>query len=115
MRYNFHDQLARLHTDAGHVLPVDINAPIRKYLAERGFLMGALKLDEYQQCARYGTFFVSKKVLPDHRIKIHVDAGMVGEIVELHHIEVGKEIVDAEFTIKNENLDKRNPNKGAKK
>jgi hypothetical protein len=115
MRYSFYDQLGKVKVDPKRVLPEDINGPVHEYLTRRGLVLASKTLKEYEKHVRYGTIYAAVKNKPESKIKIHVDCGMVGEIVEMHVTELANEICQEEYTIKNENLDKRNPNKGAKK
>jgi hypothetical protein len=115
MRYSFFDQLAAIRANPGHVLPADINAPVFAFLAKIGCAAGADSLKRLQNHVAYGTIELVSDDQPGATLTIQVDSGMAEGWKIAESTKQGKWAVLVYKTIKNSNLDKSKPKKGATK
>jgi hypothetical protein len=107
MRYNFHDELAKIRANPKHVLPLDINSPIKGFLQKIGCELAIDELTKLQNCVGYATIEICNSDLPSHKISIQVDSGMASEYKDFKVKNDGKWSVAVCKTVKNSNLDKR--------
>ncbi len=106
MKYNFFEQLDKVKKDPYYTLPEDINFPIIEYLERIGCGCAIRKLKYYQDHVKYGTIEIVNDKIPNAKITIHVDCGMVGERKEWKMSKDGDWSVIEYSTVKNPNLTK---------
>jgi hypothetical protein len=116
MRYKFYEQRDKIKKDPKYKLPADINAPVYEFLDGIKCKAGREALKSLEDCVGYGTIEIVNDDLPNAKIVIQVDSGMAeGRKEHLPPDKDGKWNVFTYKTVKNYNLDKKNPTKEVKK
>jgi hypothetical protein len=104
--------LAKIRENPSFVLPSDINAPVYRFLEKIGCAIGIESLKQMEAHIAYGQLELMRSDIPNAKITITVDAGMVGEWKEYLLCKNGAWSCIAYKNVKNSNLDKRNIHKG---
>jgi NADH:ubiquinone oxidoreductase subunit E len=107
MRYNFHEQLAAIKRNPKHVLPADINAPVKAFLQGIGCEAACDELRKLQEHVNYATIDIISAEVPTAKISVQVDAGMAEGWKEFRTVTNGKWTIHICKSIKNANLDKK--------
>lgn len=115
MRYNFHEQHARIKANPKYVLPEDINASVEKYLEDIKCTIGKSTLASMREKASYGKLELIHDDLHNCKIIVQVDCGMAEGYIRHELKKEGKWTLIKSISIKNSNLDKTNKEKKAKK
>jgi hypothetical protein len=111
LRHKFHDVLAAVKKNPKHKLPDDINAPIHEYLKKINCPIGEKALlDAERDCAYEGIDLIHENV-PNAKLSMHIDCGMVGEMVKWEVLKDGPWTLIKYRSVKNSNLDKSKPKK----
>ena len=107
MRFNFHTELAKVKANPKHILPPAINQPIIDFLIGIGCGIGVEIVKKFQYSVDYGTIERMRDDVPNARITIQIDCGMVEGYKQFEIKKDGKWSAIAYKTVKNANLDKR--------
>lgn len=112
MRYNFHAELANIKKNPQYILPGDINEPVKRFLEKIGCAVGVDVVKNFQEHVSYGSIELVHADVPNAKITMHIEAGMIGEYKECKSNASGKWTAYITKSVKNSKIDKRNPNKG---